>query len=123
VLEGVDQPRVRDGDRRLVGEGLDELDLLVGKRLRRPADDPHRADEVVFEENRNTKADSEGARPRVGVLGVSVDVRDVDDLPCHRSAADHGRPVEQVRMLLVVIPVVGTAAVREGRKLVAFEQM
>ena len=40
-----------------------------------------------------------------------------------RGAADHGRPVEQVRMLLVVIPVVGTAAVREGRKLIAFEEM
>ena len=123
MLEGVDQPRVRDGDRRLVSEGLHELDVLVGKRLGRPADDPHRADEVIFEENRNAKADSERARSRVGVLGVSVDITDVDDLPCHRCAADHRRPVEQVRMLLVVIPVVGTAAVREGRKLVAFEQM
>ena len=36
-LDGVDQPRVRDRDRRLIGERLHQLDLLVGERLRNVA--------------------------------------------------------------------------------------
>jgi hypothetical protein len=34
ALDGVEKPGVCDRDRRLVGERLDELDLLVGERLR-----------------------------------------------------------------------------------------
>ena len=34
VLDFVEQPHVLDGDHRLIGEGFDKLDLLVGERLR-----------------------------------------------------------------------------------------
>ena len=33
-LHLVEQPHVLDGDHRLVGEGLNQLDLLVGERFR-----------------------------------------------------------------------------------------
>ena len=36
-LHLLEQPHVLDGDDRLVGEGLDELDLLVGEWLGRPS--------------------------------------------------------------------------------------
>ena len=45
LLHLVEQPRVLDGDHGLVGEGLDQLDLLVGERLGpRRAPDADRAD-------------------------------------------------------------------------------
>ena len=39
-LQLVEQPCVLDGDHRLVGEGLDEVDLLVGEGLDAPSEPP-----------------------------------------------------------------------------------
>jgi hypothetical protein len=43
-LLGLKQPRVLDGDDGLVGEGLDQLDLLVSKRANLRAPDGDHAD-------------------------------------------------------------------------------
>ena len=48
-LDRFDEARVRDGDGRLVGEGLDESDVLVGERLRLTADENDDADQIVLD--------------------------------------------------------------------------
>ncbi|HEX9349949.1 MAG TPA: hypothetical protein VF877_01615 [Gaiellaceae bacterium] len=54
-LDGVNQLRVRDRDRRLVGECLDELHLLVGERSGDIAADRDGPDQLVVENNRNAE--------------------------------------------------------------------
>jgi len=51
----VEQPRVRDRDRRLIGERPHELDVLVGERLRFDAHDVQRADQLAVDNDRNTE--------------------------------------------------------------------
>ena len=55
ALDGVEQPRVRDRDGRLVGERRDELDLPVGEQPRGAPADADDADERVVQEDRNTE--------------------------------------------------------------------
>jgi len=52
-LDGVDQACIRDRDRRLVGERLDELDELVRERPRDIAADRDRSDQLVLQNDRN----------------------------------------------------------------------
>ena len=52
LLGLVEQPRVLDRDHRLVGEGLEQRELLVGKGLGRLAQDVERADATVFPKHR-----------------------------------------------------------------------
>ena len=58
VLDFVEQPHVLDRDHRLVGEGRDQLDLLVGER-------PHRAPHQGNDANRTPFAQAAGRRARV----------------------------------------------------------
>ena len=53
LAQFVQQPRVLNGDDRLGGEILHELDLLVGERTDFLAVDAERADEPVFLEHRH----------------------------------------------------------------------
>jgi|tagenome__1003787_1003787.scaffolds.fasta_scaffold18312212_2 hypothetical protein len=55
ALDGVEKPGVCDRDRRLVGERLDELDLLVGERLRLETGDPDHADQLLVEQSRDAE--------------------------------------------------------------------
>ena len=52
VLDLAEQPRVLDRDHRLVGEGLEQRDLLVGEGLGVIATDEDRADASAFPEHR-----------------------------------------------------------------------
>ena len=51
----LEQPRVLDRDHGLVGEGLQQRDLLVGERPRRLAHDADRADAAVFPQHRRAR--------------------------------------------------------------------
>src|ERR1700730_1576168 len=70
VLDFVEQPHVLDGDHGLVGEGLDQLDLLGGERadLRTEQhDDPDRA---TFAQERNGQYGPPAAGTRRGLRSV-----------------------------------------------------
>ena len=84
-LDRIDQARVRDRDRRLVGEGLDERDVVVGERLRFTADEDDDADQVVLDHDRHAEHRSVVLRrAAIGVFRVVMDVRDVDRLTLPR---------------------------------------
>ena len=94
-LHLLEQPRVLDGDHGLVGEGLDQLDLLVGERAG-PRCDRRRSTPigVPFSQHRHSQHAC-GCRPsspmsRVSViLGSAQYVGDVNDRPVeHRAAGD-----------------------------------
>ena len=81
-LDPLEQPRVRDRYRRLVGEGLHELDVLVEKRLGLDAHDVHRSDQLALDDDRHTEQcpvlhELRGA-PRV--FGIGVRIGNVHDL-------------------------------------------
>ena len=81
----VEQPRVLDGDDRLGGEVLDQLDLLVGERPHLLAVDDDRADQLVFLEHRHSNVRCARRRASHAMpedIGVAArgDVVDVNDL-------------------------------------------
>ena len=88
----VEQPHVLDGDDRLVGEGLEELDLLVGERPHLGPPDGDRPDGLGPAEQRNGEHCPETVGPRKGTaLGVFVNlglqIGDVDRPPVeHRTS-------------------------------------
>jgi len=53
ALDGVDQPCVGNRDRRLVGEGPHQLDLVIREQPRIVAADRDRPDQLVIQSNRN----------------------------------------------------------------------
>ena len=107
-LDRLDQARIRNGDRRLVGEGLDQRDVLVAERLRFAADENDDADEVVLDHDRDRDQRSVAlTRAAIGVFRVGVNVRDVDGLTCHRRPAGARRSVESMGMLSVPLNTLG----------------
>ncbi len=58
VLDFVEQAHVRDRDDRLVGEGREQADFLLGECARRGAAHRHRADRSVLGQHRH---DNDGA--------------------------------------------------------------
>jgi hypothetical protein len=83
TLDGVEQPRVRDRDCRLVGERRDELDLPVDERTRGAPADADDADERVVQEDRDTDQRPIADEPlrTERVVGVGQDVGDLHRLP------------------------------------------
>src|SRR5262245_30220036 len=84
----VEQPGVLDGDDGLGGEILNQLDLLVGERLRLLAVNDNRADQLVVLEHRRgsnrsctTQFGEVPQRPIFNVTRLCRDVGDVCDLP------------------------------------------
>jgi hypothetical protein len=104
-LHGVEQPRVRDRDGRLVREGFDKLDLPLGERPRKVPADADDTDQLVIQEDRDAEQRSvadDGLRPE-RVIGVGEDVGDLYRLTGQRRASHDGRPVTQVRMFLRIV--------------------
>jgi hypothetical protein len=93
----------RDRDRRLIGEGLDERDVVGGERLRFATHENDDADEIVFDQNRDTEHRPVEARSGIHVLRVLLDVRDMDRFPLESGTARGRRSIEGVRMLPVVL--------------------
>ena len=91
LLLRLEQPHVLDGDHRLVGEGLDQLDLLVGKwphRFRGRTNTPM----VAPARKSGTPTACEyrqGLLPLAGVIGIGQHVRNLNGLPCSDRPADH----------------------------------
>ena len=110
-FHGFEQAGVRDRDRRLVGERLDERDLLLGERLRLCTRHADHADQVVLEHDRHAQHRAVRPRPRVEVLRVLEHVLDVDGRAGDRGAARRRRAVERVGMLAVVLD-----ALLQGRR-------
>ena len=88
-----EQAHVLDGDDRLVGEGLEERDLLVGEGPDLGSADPDHAerDTVAQERHGERRLDAVPGRGRLGVLRQSL--REVPDM--NRLAVDH-RAAHQV---------------------------
>ncbi len=78
----VEQARVLDGDHRLVGEGLEERDLIVRERgLPRHGDraDRFRAPDHRYDQKRLVAGDTREFARRYGEIGIVLQVVDVDD--------------------------------------------
>ena len=79
-----EQAHVLDGDHRLVGEGLEQLDLLVGERPRLASADDDDADGLALPQHRDAPGLS-GSRTAAlaltarGRTRIGLDVGDVDD--------------------------------------------
>ena len=90
-LESGDEPGVLDGDQRLVGEGLQELDLLAGEGHGLGAPRHHPADGLSLAQHRHghdvphRPQRGEGGQP---VLRIALHVRDLDDRAVQDRAAD-----------------------------------
>src|SRR5262249_31179162 len=82
-LHVLEQPHVLDRDHRLIREGGDQLDLLVGKRSRLGACQCQHADRVALAQHRNGENRAKTAESLCfcpSVLRVSPYVRDMNDL-------------------------------------------
>ena len=71
VLDFVEQPHVLDRDHRLVGEGGDQLDLLVGERLHRAcAAESMTPIGVALAQQRNAEHGADAAEPCCSPVSV-----------------------------------------------------
>ncbi len=86
-LDCLQQARVPDRDRRLVGEGLDELHVVVREREANVADDADRADQVAVEDDRDSQSCPGPGRQRERVVRVGQQIRDVHDVFEQRDAS------------------------------------
>ena len=95
----VEQPDVLDGDHRLGGEGLQELDLPVGERPYLGPPDADRSDGLGPAEQRNAQRcpETEGSRKQTGLrvlVGLGLHIGDVDRPPVEYRTS-HGRSTNQ----------------------------
>ena len=104
-LQLLEQPHVLDGDHRLVGEGPQQRNLLVGERLDLGASDPDRADGCALAQQRNAQEGAVAELPSEHaafrkLLHLGLEIRHLDGLPIkHRApvhrAANHGHSKPQ----------------------------
>ena len=92
VLDFVEQPHVLDRDHRLVGEGLDQLDLLIGERPHFRTRQYDHANRNIFAQQRHAKYRAKSAEfgpLPVAIFGIGQNVLDLNDLTFdHRPAKD-----------------------------------
>ena len=82
-LHLIEQPRVLDGDRRLVGEGRHELDLLIGEGPHIRAGQGHDTDRNDLPQYRDPERCAKAAKLLgfcEGVFRIGFDIGDLDDL-------------------------------------------
>ena len=73
VLDFIEQPHVLDGDRRLVGEGGHQLDLLVRERANLQARQCQEADRDALAQHRHPERSTKAAQPlRLGEGEVRI---------------------------------------------------
>jgi len=105
ILDFIEQPHVLDCDHCLVGEGGEQLDLLIGKGLHRATSQGDDADRAAFPQQRDTEHGSQSAeflRLAHDVFGIGRNVghlhgsaRD-DCSPKHGSSARRDRVISHV---------------------------
>ena len=110
-LDRFEQTRVLQRDRRLIGERRDERDLRIAERSRVAPHQDDDADQILGLDGHSEEG-SVARRPRIDVLAVSEDVRDVNRLARDSRAAGSRRSVESVWMIPVVLGALRLAAIR-----------
>ena len=90
-LNFVEQPRVLDRDHRLVGEGRNQLNLLLGKRLHDTAGQYDNADRGSLAQQRDAEDCPVTAvtRHAQGILGIRKGVGNVNCSPLKRDPPAH----------------------------------
>src|SRR5262245_63843655 len=106
LLDLVEQPYVLDCDHRLVGERLDERDLLVSERLEFQSVDSDGSNKIVPFQHRNGECRPD--RPLVShsirILGIALDVRDVYRSPLEGSTRRDAVTSRSDRVLIYELP-------------------
>ena len=126
ALDGLDQPGVRDRNRRLVGKRLEQLDVLMSEKPGSIASDGDGPDQLLIQDDRNTEQGSvaDDLLCSVGVVFVGQDVGDLLDCTAQRHPSDDRRPVARVRMLCgVLVSGVHGLVVRDDVKEVALRHV
>jgi hypothetical protein len=100
-LQLAEQARVLDGDHRLVGEGLEERDLVAGEPAKLDAGHRNRPDGFVVPEHRYHHHASKATDTRVGVLdigqsGIDASVGDIERRSITNGLAVHPLGVERM---------------------------
>jgi hypothetical protein len=101
-LDGPDQARVRQRDRGLVGEGLEQPDMRLVEGLRPTAHDDDHSDQFVLDRDGHAEHRAVVARAGVAVVRVELDVRNQNRRLQQGGAAGCRRPVDRVGMHAVV---------------------
>src|SRR5262249_54266633 len=95
-LHLIEQAHILDRDHRLVGEGPDQLNLLVGERLNGPSYERNHAKRISFALQRNSKGGPITElllHVQIRVLRVCKNVGHMNGLCCqHRSSDDASSP-------------------------------
>ena len=83
VMDFVEQPHVLDRDHRLVGEGGDQLDLLVGERFHRASRQCNDADRRSFPQQRDAEdgAIAGNFRGLLWIFRIAPNIGDMNDFP------------------------------------------
>ena len=118
LLLGFEQPHVLDGDDRLVGEGFDQLDLLVGEWLDGRACQRDHADRMSFAQQRHAQHGAEAAdllRFGPDVFRIGQTVREVNRARFQRGAPDKRPAARPDRVADDVLPVLFGKAVVGGQ--------
>src|SRR5262249_24755996 len=90
-LQLIEQSHILDRDHRLVGEGVDQLDLLVGKGLHRSPRQRNDADRATLAQQRHRKRGAKSGsllNVGVGIFGIGQDIGHVHAVPLHQGAPD-----------------------------------
>jgi len=103
---------VRERDRGLVGEGLNERDVIIGERLGLATHDNDHADQVILDHDRHSEHRPEEPWPGIGVCGIRHDVRYLDRPSLDRRSPGRRRPIEGMRVLSVILLARPLALVR-----------
>src|SRR5207248_6482858 len=108
ALDRLEQPGVRSGDRRLVGKGLDEVDLLGGVRDWLGPNEVEDSDELPLDEQRGAEQRTDPSLVGRGplVFGVLENVRDVDDLVGEYDSPVHALSIARRGMRMVTFVLV-----------------
>src|SRR5262245_32076810 len=95
LLHLVEQPHVLNRDHRLVGEGLQELDLSVGEQPGLSAGDRNAPNGTAVSQYRDaygTAIAADRCHRAKGVVGVRVNIRDLRDTSLKYRASRHAAP-------------------------------
>ena len=102
LLLGFEQSHILDRDGGLVGEGLDQRDLLVGERPDFQVINDDDAEQFIAFEDRDAerRADRLEIRCFVGIFRIGLDIEDVDGPSLKRGAGGRAVPAGTIGILL-----------------------
>ena len=120
ILDFVEQPHVLDRNRRLVGEGLDQLDLLIAKWPHLGTRQRHDPDRGALAQQRNAEYGSIAAKCLSylcpGVIRIGQHIGNVDDAAFEQGTSGSRSRVGLDRQAPDIVHELGGEAVRLGAK-------